>query len=365
MQASTRNTLFIGLLIFVALAATGFIWLYNSKSAQKQVLPSIKEIREFTVVLRYDTANVRADIGVENPLPFDITIDSLSYTVLHNSDTLGKGTNTPDNSLQARRTTFLPLHIGVNFGEMEQKIAQMQDQDSTNIDMQVRLFFTLPVVGQQSINIEQSKPVSVPKLPVYKVTSTKVTDFGLGEGVEMELTMEVNNNNLEDLYISNVVYHVQVEDFIDATEKPGKTYVIKSGTKSSHKVPLHLGIREAAKAKIKQKFGDKTWNVTVSGTADVRSDNPMMQHVQLKFSKTDVVDASKTGKPVFLGNYPVQEHQPRNIAFSPNGRWLLVTGEKSPVVGSYAIGVHGSLNRVSEAPSGKGTLWIEMWQPHP
>lgn len=75
--------------------------------------------------------------------------------------------------------------------------------------------------------------------------------------------------------------------------------------------------------------------------------------------------ASKTGKPVFLGNYPVQEHQPRNIAFSPNGRWLLVTGEKSPMVGSYAIGVHGSLNRVSEAPSGKGALWIEMWQPHP
>ncbi|MBD1553263.1 lactonase family protein [Pseudomonas typographi] len=74
------------------------------------------------------------------------------------------------------------------------------------------------------------------------------------------------------------------------------------------------------------------------------------------------IDGS-TGKPTFVGNYPVQEQQPRNIAFSPNGRWLLVTGEKSATVGSYAIGEHGALKRVSEAPSGKGAVWIEVLQP--
>lgn len=70
----------------------------------------------------------------------------------------------------------------------------------------------------------------------------------------------------------------------------------------------------------------------------------------------------KTGKPTFIANYPVQEQQPRNIAFSPNGHWLVVTGEKSSVVGSYAIGKQGALKRVSGTPSGKGALWIETWQ---
>lgn len=72
-----------------------------------------------------------------------------------------------------------------------------------------------------------------------------------------------------------------------------------------------------------------------------------------------------SGKPVFLGNYPVEEKQPRNISFSPNGRWLLVTGEKSAVVGSYAIGEKGALKRVGEAPSGKGALWVEVLQAKP
>lgn len=67
-----------------------------------------------------------------------------------------------------------------------------------------------------------------------------------------------------------------------------------------------------------------------------------------------------SGQLSFLGNYPVEEKQPRNIALSANGRWLLVTGEKSATVGSYAIGDKGALKRVSEAPSGKGALWIEM-----
>ncbi|MCQ9473381.1 lactonase family protein [Pseudomonas alliivorans] len=67
-----------------------------------------------------------------------------------------------------------------------------------------------------------------------------------------------------------------------------------------------------------------------------------------------------SGKVAFVENYPVEEKQPRNIAVAPNGRWLLVTGEKADKVGSYGIAADGALKRVSEAPSGKGALWIEM-----
>lgn len=71
---------------------------------------------------------------------------------------------------------------------------------------------------------------------------------------------------------------------------------------------------------------------------------------------------SATGGLTFLENYPVEEKQPRNIAFSPNGKWLLVTGEKAEKVGVYRVGDKGALSRVSEAESGKGALWIEVLQ---
>ena len=40
--------------------------------------------------------------------------------------------------------------------------------------------------------------------------------------------------------------------------------------------------------------------------------------------------------------------------------WLLVTGEKSDKVGTYAVSAAGALKRVGEAASGKGALWIEV-----
>lgn len=67
-----------------------------------------------------------------------------------------------------------------------------------------------------------------------------------------------------------------------------------------------------------------------------------------------------TGGLKFLENTAVQEKQPRNIAFSPNGRWLLVTGEKSEKVATYSVSAEGALKRVGEAASGKGALWIEV-----
>ncbi|WP_407312718.1 lactonase family protein [Pseudomonas sp. nanlin1] len=66
------------------------------------------------------------------------------------------------------------------------------------------------------------------------------------------------------------------------------------------------------------------------------------------------------GKVTYLENYSVQEKQPRNIAFSPDGHWLLVSGEKSDVIGSYAVSPEGGLKRVGEAPAGVGALWIEV-----
>lgn len=67
-----------------------------------------------------------------------------------------------------------------------------------------------------------------------------------------------------------------------------------------------------------------------------------------------------SGQLTFIDNFPLHEKQPRNIAISPSGHWLIASGEKSPVIGSYRIHESGVIERVGEAPAGKSALWIEM-----
>jgi 6-phosphogluconolactonase len=77
-------------------------------------------------------------------------------------------------------------------------------------------------------------------------------------------------------------------------------------------------------------------------------------------SSVSVFSVTSGGKLTFLSNHALEEKQPRNIAISANGEWLLACGELSKVVGVYRIGSEGELTRMGEAPSGDGALWIEL-----
>lgn len=77
-------------------------------------------------------------------------------------------------------------------------------------------------------------------------------------------------------------------------------------------------------------------------------------------SSVSTLRVTADGKLTYLSNHKLEEKQPRNIAISPDGRWLLACGELSQFIGVYRIDEKGSLTRVSQAPSGDGALWIEV-----
>ncbi|WP_263260894.1 lactonase family protein [Pseudomonas sp. RIT-PI-S] len=77
-------------------------------------------------------------------------------------------------------------------------------------------------------------------------------------------------------------------------------------------------------------------------------------------SSVSVFEITAAGTLNYLGNHRLEEKQPRNIAISPSGEWLLACGEQSAVVGAYRIQPDGRLARVSQAVSGDGALWIEV-----
>ena len=66
-----------------------------------------------------------------------------------------------------------------------------------------------------------------------------------------------------------------------------------------------------------------------------------------------------TGKLTYLSSIPT-EKQPRGFAISPDGKTMVVSGEKSDTLSVYAIGADGALKEVQKAPTGKGANWVEI-----
>jgi len=66
-----------------------------------------------------------------------------------------------------------------------------------------------------------------------------------------------------------------------------------------------------------------------------------------------------SGKLTWLSSTPT-EKQPRGFRIDPTGRYMIVSGEKSETLSSYAIGADGSLRLVGQVPTGKGSNWVEI-----
>ena len=66
-----------------------------------------------------------------------------------------------------------------------------------------------------------------------------------------------------------------------------------------------------------------------------------------------------TGKLTFLFSTPT-EKQPRGFRIDPKGRFMVVSGEKSETLSTYAIAEDGGLKRIGQFPVGKGANWVEI-----
>ena len=66
-----------------------------------------------------------------------------------------------------------------------------------------------------------------------------------------------------------------------------------------------------------------------------------------------------SGKLTFLGSTPT-EPQPRGFRIDPSGRFMVVTGERSDTISSYAIESNGMLCLIGKYPTGKGSNWVEI-----
>jgi 6-phosphogluconolactonase len=70
------------------------------------------------------------------------------------------------------------------------------------------------------------------------------------------------------------------------------------------------------------------------------------------------VDAG-TGRLAYRGSFAT-ETQPRGFAISPDGKFLVASGERSDMLSVYAIEGNGDLIRVGRYGTGKGSNWVEI-----
>ncbi|MFD2512400.1 LEA type 2 family protein [Pontibacter locisalis] len=268
----------------INLEFTGDLELAKGTGGQK-LLPQITSIDTLEVTIAYDTAWVRLNIKVRNPLPVPFYVDSLALKLTHEQDTIAFARENVNKILPAEGTQTAWITLAVNYETWRNHLVHHQEQDSMLLKEFVTLVFHIDDLESQQVSFVNEFQVPTPKVPVTKLKKVKLRGFSFTKGILVTGLVQVNNANTKGLEISDITYNVCVEKLLDVCGTINRTYDIPLGT-SIVKVPLNLGIGEAFRAFFARLMGkSKTRNLYINSSATIDTANPKIKNTYVRFEK--------------------------------------------------------------------------------
>ncbi|GAB3200229.1 hypothetical protein GCM10027293_20840 [Pontibacter aydingkolensis] len=261
---------------------------------KEKYYPKVKGVEYINLDLVRDTAIVKAGINVQNRIPLPIAIDSVNYVFKGAEDTLGRGQMTTDHTLPALGDRVIDFKMLLDFEKYRDHIKNNQGKDSIKVNVDMDVYFDLPLMSPKSITINRKITVPVARSPEMKIRELKVRGFSVEDGYSMLLSIEATNKNLPGLKIDNFKYNVTLGDTLKITGQVDTTFTVEKGSKLLE-IPLVLSTSDAV-ALIKKKLkGDKSWEYDAALEAQIKSEHPLFDSFSLSVEKSGELDVGGMG----------------------------------------------------------------------
>ncbi|MFD3002895.1 hypothetical protein ACFS7Z_21185 [Pontibacter toksunensis] len=245
----------------------------------KQLVPQITSVDTLNVHVHYDTAWVKININVKNPLPVAFKVDSLLLTLSHAGDTFAISRESIGKVLPAEGTQSAWVTLAVNYGLWQEFLQQRQNQDQDSLELKetITLVYQVENLAEQRTTFQNTLKLQTPETPVAELTKVKLQGVSFTKGIVLQGLILVRNLNVEKLIVSDLTYDACVENLLDVCGTVNRTYHVPRGS-NVVKVPLSLGVGEVFRALFAKLTGSgKPRNVFLNASATVTTNNPLLQ----------------------------------------------------------------------------------------
>lgn len=248
----------------------------------KQFVPQITSVDTLNVHVHYDTAWVKLNINVKNPLPVVFRIDSLLLTLSHAGDTFAISRESIGKVLPAEGTQSAWITLEVNYGLWKEFLHQSRNQDSLKLEETITLVYQLENLAEQRTTFHNTLQLQTPETPVAELKKVKFHGLSFTKGIVLNGLILVRNLNVKKLTVSDLTYDARVENLLDACGTVNRTYHVLRGS-NIVEVPLSLGVGEVFRALFAKLTGSgKPRNVFLNASATVTTNNPLLQDTFIK-----------------------------------------------------------------------------------
>lgn len=200
-----RRTLILLFLGFVVVAAGIAAYSYV-----RQGLNLVDTVRTDVGQINAGQAEVNLQVGMFNPLFFDVYIDSVIYRFAMAQDTLIDQKIPVNERLESLDTIWVDLPVTYPYARFIDKLKALEDQDSTDIYNFVKAGYQVGFI-ESKLTVDRTTKIPVPHIPELSLEGIEVNDLGLEEA-DLTLKIKIGNKSEYDLQLDSLNYTVQLED---------------------------------------------------------------------------------------------------------------------------------------------------------
>lgn len=233
------------------------------------VLPELQVARIQLKNLTDDKADLELMMIINNKVPVELTLDSLQYSFLIDSNQVVKSTYPNSIHLNKNDSSFFSLPLTIYYKKLRSVIKKIEQQgkDSANYKIKATVYSdTFPFPNDQvDLEVEKRRPLIHP--PVIQIVELGVGKVSLS-GTTINVKVSVHNRNNYSVAFKYLQYSLQLADNEALKGQKEEIINIPGKKETIFEIPVEIDLGEAGESLISLiKEGDElTYKIMLNGT---------------------------------------------------------------------------------------------------
>lgn len=238
------------------------------KDLSNMVLPNLSFNSVGIQGFGFNEATLLFEFDVNNPNPVGLTAQRYNYDFLINNNSFVSGEHRDRVSISRESDSLLEVPVTIKFTELYRAFSSILQDDHFDYNLNTRFTFDIPGLGEQSLPINASGRLPVPKIPKFEFGGFDVNRVSLA-GADMELRFNVTNPNVFPVSLMGADYSLEVNgrNWLDSALQ--NSISLASSESSEIVIPVQLNALQMGSVLGELIAGETQFDYRLTGNANI------------------------------------------------------------------------------------------------
>lgn len=218
--------------------------------------------------INFNEAVLLFDFDVTNPNNIGITADRYSYEFFVNDNSFISGDQQENVRIARESTSTLRVPVTLRFTEIVNTFDSLLRSDRFAYKINTAFEFDIPGLGSQTLPINASGELPIPKVPRIEFAGFDVKELTLS-GAEMDIRLKVSNSNIFPISLLDANYALEVNGRNWLDSSLDNTLRLSPSESQDLIIPVRLNSSQMGPVLIDMMRGNAEFEYRLTGNANI------------------------------------------------------------------------------------------------